>query len=284
MTARIIDGKAIAAQIRGELKAEVEKLQKTGLRPGIAVIMVGDNPASQLYVNMKVKAAEEIGLYSVLRIMSKEINQEQLLAEIFKLNQDPAIHGFMVQLPLPATLQEKEILEAIHPAKDVDCFHPYNVGRLWIGESGIKPCTPLGCITLLERTGIEIEGKKAVVVGRSNIVGKPVAALLMHRNATVTICHSRTRDLTTELRQADIVIAAMGNPQFITGDMLKPGSVVVDVGTNRLPNGKVVGDVDWSSASKVAGWITPVPGGVGPMTIAMLMKNTVEAAKGSCMV
>jgi methylenetetrahydrofolate dehydrogenase (NADP+)/methenyltetrahydrofolate cyclohydrolase len=283
MVARLIDGKSIAAEVRQELKIEVEKLKENGLFPGIAVIMVGDNPASQLYVNMKVKAAEEIGLHSVLRLLPKGITQEQLMEEILNLNQDPQIHGFMVQLPLPEPLLEKEILEAIHPAKDVDCFHPYNVGRLLIGEPGIKPCTPLGCITLLERIGIEIEGKKAVVVGRSNIVGKPVATMLMHRNATVTICHSRTRDLTAELQQADIVVAAIGSPQFITGDMLKPGAVVIDVGMNRLPNGKVVGDVDFLSASAVAGWITPVPGGVGPMTIAMLMKNTVEAAKGSCL-
>ena len=283
MTAKLIDGKAIAALIRSELKAEATQLKETGLCPGIAVIMVGDDAPSQLYVNMKAKAAEELGLYSVLRILPEETTQEQLLAEIAKLNQDPAIHGFMVQLPLPEPLQEKEILEAIDPAKDVDCFHPYNVGRLLIGEPGVKPCTPLGCLTLLDRMGIEIEGKKAVVVGRSNIVGKPVAVMLMHRNATVTICHSRTQNLTAELQQADIVIAAVGKPQFITGEMLKPGAVVLDVGMNRLPSGKVVGDVDFTSASAVAGQLTPVPGGIGPMTIAMLMKNTVEAAKVSCM-
>lgn len=283
MAAKLIDGKAIAAKIRGELKAEVTRLKETGLCPGIAVIMVGDDAPSQLYVNMKVKVAEELGIYSVLRILPKETTQGQLLAEIAKLNLDPAIHGYMVQLPLPEPLQEKEILEAIDPAKDVDCFHPYNVGRLLIGENGVKPCTPLGCLTLLDRLGIEIEGKKAAVVGRSNIVGKPVAAMLLHRNATVTICHSRTQNLTAELQQADIVIAAVGKPKFITGEMLKPGAVVLDVGINRLPSGKVAGDVDFTSASAVAGYLTPVPGGIGPMTIAMLMNNTVEAAKASCM-
>ncbi len=283
MAAKLIDGKAIAAKIRSELKAEVTRLKETGLCPGIAVIMVGDNAASQLYVNMKAKVAEELGIYSVLRILPKETTQGQLLAEIAKLNLDPAIHGYMVQLPLPEPLQEKEILEAIDPAKDVDCFHPYNVGRLLIGENGVKPCTPLGCLTLLDRMGIEIEGKKAAVVGRSNIVGKPVAAMLLHRNATVTICHSRTQNLTAELQQADIVIAAVGKPKFITGEMLKPGAVVLDVGINRLPSGKVAGDVDFTSASAVAGYLTPVPGGIGPMTIAMLMNNTVEAAKASCM-
>ncbi len=282
MAVKLIDGKAIAAEIRNELKAEVAQLKETGLCPGIAVIMVGDDAASQLYVNMKAKVAEELGLYSVLQMLPKETTQEQLLAEITKLNQDPAIHGFLVQLPLPKTLPEEKVLEAVHPDKDLDCLHPYNMGRLLIGESGVKPCTPLGCLTLLDRTGIEIAGKKAVVIGRSNIVGKPVAVMLMHRNATVTICHSRTANLTAELQQADIVIAAVGKPQFITGEMLKPGAVVIDVGTTRLPSGKVVGDVDFTSASAVAGYLTPVPGGVGPMTIAMLMKNTVEAAKVSC--
>jgi len=282
MTAKIIDGKSVAAQIRMELKAEVEELKRGGICPGIAVIMVGDDPASQMYVKMKEKAAQEIGLHSVLRLMPVGTTQEQLLQVISEMNQDSNIHGFMVQLPLPEPLREKEVLEAIHPDKDVDCFHPYNVGRLLVGEAGVKPCTPLGCLTLLDRYGLEIEGKKAVVVGRSNIVGKPVATMLLHRNATVTICHSRTKDLAAELRQADIVVAAVGQPQLITGEMLKPGAVVIDVGTNRLPSGKVVGDVDLASASQVAEWITPVPGGVGPMTIAMLMKNTVEAAKNQC--
>lgn len=282
MSAQIIDGQAIAMEIRLALKQEIEALKQKGIFPGLAVIMVGDNPASQLYVKMKEKAAQEIGLHSVVRLKPTGTTQEELMREIEEMNEDPRIHGYMVQLPLAEPLREREILEAIRPVKDVDCFHPYNVGRLLIGETGFKPCTPLGCITLLERTGVSIEGKKAVVVGRSNIVGKPMAILLMHRNATVTICHSKTRDLVAELRQADIVVAAVGIPRFITGEMLKPGAVVIDVGINRLPDGKVVGDVDFVSASQVAGWITPVPRGVGPMTITMLLKNTVEAAKTQC--
>lgn len=282
MVAQIIDGKSIAAEIRRELKDEIEKLKQNKINPGIGVIMVGDNPASQSYVNMKKKAAMEHGMHSVLRLLPVGTTQDQLLKEIEAMNKDDNIHGFMVQLPLPEPLNEQEVIEAIYPAKDVDCFHPYNVGRLFIGETGFKPCTPHGCLILLERSGIEIEGKKAVVIGRSNIVGKPMAALLMHRNATVTICHSRTRDLYKELKQADIVVAAIGKPEYITGEMLKPGAAVIDVGQNRLPDGRLVGDVEFASASKVAGWITPVPGGVGPMTITMLLKNTVEAAKSSC--
>ncbi|MDH7479827.1 MAG: bifunctional methylenetetrahydrofolate dehydrogenase/methenyltetrahydrofolate cyclohydrolase FolD [Syntrophomonadaceae bacterium] len=279
MTAKTIDGKAIAAGIKAELKKKVERLAARGIRPGIAVVLVGSYPPSQLYVKMKERDAQEIGINSRTICLPEQTSQQELLRVIGELNQDPKIDGILVQLPLPSHLNDKAVIEIINPKKDVDCFHPYNVGRLLVGETVMQPCTPLGCIALLEDCGIDIEGKKAVVVGRSNIVGKPLAVMLMQRNATVTICHSRTRDLPGELRQADIVVAAAGRPELIRGEHLKAGCTVIDVGQNRLPDGRFVGDVHFQSASQVAEWITPVPGGVGPMTRVMLLRNTVEAAR-----
>ena len=276
--AQIIDGKKIAAEIRAELAKEIEELKKEGLHPGLAVILVGDDPASRVYVNNKKKACAEIGIYSREYALPKETTQEELLNLIGELNQDPQIHGILVQLPLPDHLDERQVLEAISPDKDVDGFHPVNVGRLATGQPCLKPCTPAGIIELIDRTGIELKGKEAVVVGRSNIVGKPVAFLLLARHATVTICHSRTARLDEVCRRADVLVAAVGRPEMVTGDWVKPGAVVIDVGINRVEKG-LVGDVEFDTAKAKAGYITPVPGGVGPMTIAMLMKNTVEAAR-----
>ncbi|MGI6557423.1 MAG: bifunctional methylenetetrahydrofolate dehydrogenase/methenyltetrahydrofolate cyclohydrolase FolD [Limnochordia bacterium] len=276
--AQIIDGKKIAAEIRAELAKEIEELKKEGLHPGLAVILVGDDPASRVYVNNKKKACAEIGIYSREYALPKETTQEELLNLIGELNQDPQIHGILVQLPLPDHLDERQVLEAISPDKDVDGFHPVNVGRLATGQPCLKPCTPAGIIELIDRTGIELKGKEAVVVGRSNIVGKPVAFLLLARHATVTICHSRTARLDEVCRRADVLVAAVGRPEMVTGDWVKPGAVVIDVGINRVEKG-LVGDVEFDTAKEKAGYITPVPGGVGPMTIAMLMKNTVEAAR-----
>lgn len=275
---RLIDGKQLAQERRNEIKAEVERLQEQGITPGLAVILVGEDPASQVYVNNKEKACREVGFYSEVYRLAEDTAQESLLALIARLNQDDRIHGLLVQLPLPKHIDEKAIIHAINPAKDVDGFLPENIGALLIGEPAFEPCTPKGCIDLIKKTGIEIAGKRAVVVGRSNIVGKPAAMLLLRENATVTICHSKTENLTEELLNADIVIAAIGKANFITGEMIKPGAVVIDVGMNRLPNGKLAGDVDRSSLEDKDCWLTPVPGGVGPMTIAMLMKNTVESA------
>lgn len=290
--ARIIDGRAIAADIRREVKAGTEALKRTkGITPGLAFILMGENPASQVYVGMKGKACAEVGFHSVTEVMSGSTTEEALLAKIRGFNADPAIHGILVQLPLPGHIMERVILEAIDPAKDVDGFHPYNVGQLVIGSGGgrlVRPCTPAGIQELLVRSGIDPAGKHVVVAGRSNIVGKPVANILLQKaagaNAVVTVVHTGTRTLATYTKMADILIAAMGRPRIITGDMIKRGAVVVDVGTNRIedPSAKggsrLVGDVDFESASKVAGAITPVPGGVGPMTIAMLLKNTLDAA------
>lgn len=289
--ARIIDGRAIAADIRKEVKARTEALRRTkGVTPGLAFILVGENPASQVYVGMKGKACAEVGFHSVTEVMAGSTTEEALLATIRAFNADPAIHGILVQLPLPGHIKERVILEAIDPAKDVDGFHPYNVGQLVIGSGGkhLRPCTPAGIQELLVRSGIDPAGKHVVVAGRSNIVGKPVANILLQKtagaNAVVTVVHTGTRDLAAYTKTADILIAAMGRPRIITGDMIKPGAVVVDVGTNRIedPSAKsgsrLVGDVEFESASKVAGAITPVPGGVGPMTIAMLLKNTLDAA------
>jgi len=276
--AQIIDGKKIAAEIRAELAKEIEELKKEGLHPGLAVILVGDDPASRVYVNNKKKACAEIGIYSREYALPKETTQEELLNLIGELNQDPQIHGILVQLPLPDHLDERQVLEAISPDKDVDGFHPVNVGRLATGQPCLKPCTPAGIIELIDRTGIELKGKEAVVVGRSNIVGKPGAFLLLARHATVTICHSRTARLDEVCRRADVLVAAVGRPEMVTGDWVKPGAVVIDVGINRVEKG-LVGDVEFDTAKEKAGYITPVPGGVGPMTIAMLMKNTVEAAR-----
>lgn len=279
MAAQILDGKKIAAEVRDEVKAEVSRLKADGINPGLAVVLVGEDPASQVYVRNKHRACEEVGIYSEVHRLPAATSQAELLKLIEQLNKDPKIHGILVQLPLPDHIDEKKVIDAIALEKDVDGFSPANVGNLVIGDKCFYPCTPHGCMVLLEKAGIDPKGKKAVVVGRSNIVGKPVAMMLLARHATVTICHSRTRDLAAECRQADILIAAVGKPELITGDMIKEGAVVIDVGINRVGDKKLVGDVHFESAAQKAGWITPVPGGVGPMTIAMLLKNTVEAAR-----
>ncbi len=276
-----IDGKAISAQIREEIKVECEAFAKeTGVLPGLAVIIVGENPASQVYVRNKKKACEEVGFYSVVYELPEATEQSELNALVDRLNADERIHGILVQLPLPKHLDETEVLLRIDPAKDVDAFHPYNVGKIMIGDYSFLPCTPAGVMALLERTGVEISGKKCVVIGRSNIVGKPMAMLLLHANGTVTVCHSRTKDLAKETREADILVVAIGRADFVTADMVKPGAVVIDVGMNRRADGKLTGDVDFASVEPVASAITPVPGGVGPMTITMLLQNTLTAAKG----
>lgn len=277
MSARIIDGKGIAQEIRADLTRQVATLTEQGKQPGLAVILVGDDPASAVYVRQKRRACEEIGINSVIHRLPAETSQGELLDLIEKFNQDPKIHGILVQLPLPEGLAEEEVIEAISPLKDVDGFHPINIGRLQIGTEGFVPCTPAGVVELVRRTGTSVSGKHVVVVGRSNIVGKPAASLFLRENATVTICHSRTKDVAVECRRADILIAAVGSPRLIKKDWVKPGAVVIDVGINRI-DGKLVGDVDFDPVKEVAGAITPVPGGVGPMTIAMLMKATVEAA------
>ena len=274
----IIDGKAVSLEIKEKLKSEVEALKAEGKRiPCIAVIIVGDNPASRSYVRGKIKAAEFTGMDSRLIEFPEDVSEEVLRKEIMSLNADAGVDGILVQLPLPRHIDEDRLLDTIAPAKDVDGFHPVNVANLWLGRPCFVPCTPQGIIRLIESTGESIEGKHAVVVGRSNIVGKPVAKLLLDRNATVTVAHSRTPDLASVTRQADILVAAVGRPGIITGDMVKPGAIVIDVGINRTADGHLTGDVDFASASEVAGWITPVPGGVGPMTIAMLMENTFKA-------
>jgi len=278
MTARIIDGKAVAARVQAELKDRVALLSGTGLVPGLAVVIVGDEPASRIYVNLKKKACANLGIYSEEHALPAATTQSELLALVESLNKNPKIHGILVQLPLPDGLDEQAVLQAINPDKDVDGIHPMNIGRLLVGVPGPVACTPAGVMELIKEAGAEIKGRECVVVGRSNIVGKPQAVLLLAQHGTVTICHSRTRDLGEVCRRADILVAAVGKAGLIKGDMIKPGAVVIDVGTNRMPDGKLVGDVDFASALEVAGAITPVPGGVGPMTIAMLMKNTVQAA------
>ena len=281
MSARIIDGKAIAASIRQEVAEGVARLRaEHGIVPGLTVVLVGEDPASQVYVRNKEKAATAIGMNSQVLRLPAGTSQKELLDLIAKLNADPAVHGILVQLPLPDHIDEAAVVRAIDPDKDVDGFHPINVGRLHTGQQGLMPCTPAGILVLLDRMNIALKGKNAVVVGRSNIVGKPAAMLLLSRHATVTICHSRTADLAAEVRRADVVVAAVGKPRLIKGDWIKPGAAVIDVGTNRVDD-KLVGDVDFESASQAAGYITPVPGGVGPMTIAMLMKNALEAAENS---
>jgi len=283
MPAEIIDGKKVAAELRERLKEEVAALAEKGVTPGLATVLVGEDPASQVYVRMKEKACAEIGIVSRGIRPPADIPQEDLIAQLEELNRDPAIHGILVQLPLPKHLDTQEVLQHVSPAKDVDGFHPLNLGKLlsakyWEELPPFVPCTPAGVIHLIDTTGVGIEGKQAVVVGRSIIVGKPVAMLLLARQATVSICHSRTRDLAAVTREADILVVAAGVPRLIKGDMIKKGAVVIDVGVNRLEEG-LVGDVDFASAKEVAGFITPVPGGVGPMTIAMLLRNTVESAK-----
>ncbi|HHV93579.1 MAG TPA: bifunctional methylenetetrahydrofolate dehydrogenase/methenyltetrahydrofolate cyclohydrolase FolD [Firmicutes bacterium] len=279
MGAQLIDGKRIAAEIRQEVKAEVAELRERNVVPGLTVVLVGEDPASQTYVRSKQRACEEVGIRSEVRKLPDHTSQTQLMKLIDELNQDPAVHGILVQLPLPGHIDADAVLRTIDPAKDVDGFHPTNVGCLWTGLSyqGFVPCTPAGVMELLRRTGIDPRGLDAVVVGRSNIVGKPMAALLLEANATVTICHSRTQNLRDQCRRADILVVAVGKPRFISGDWIKPGAVVIDVGINRV-DGRLCGDVD-ESAWEVAGFLTPVPGGVGPMTIAQLLKNTVLAAK-----
>ena len=278
--ANIIDGKAISAEVRREIAADTKRLiEKTGVTPGLAVVIVGTDPASQVYVRNKRRACEEVGFYSEAYELPEETTQEELEALVERLNGDQKIHGILVQLPLPKHLDEEKILLKISPDKDVDAFHPYNVGRIMIGNYDFLPCTPAGVMELIHRSGVSVGGKECVVVGRSNIVGKPMAMLLLHDNGTVTVCHSRTKDLAEVTRRADILIASIGKPKFFTADMVKPGAVVIDVGINRLPDGKLCGDVDYESVEPIASYITPVPGGVGPMTITMLMQNTLRAAK-----
>ena len=274
--AKLIDGKAISSQIRAEIKQEISDL---GLTPGLAVVLVGDDPASAVYVRNKKKACAEVGVYSESYELPTDTTEEELLSLIDTLNKKETIHGILVQLPLPGHIDEDKVILAIDPEKDVDAFHPSNVGRIVTGDYRYLPCTPAGVMDLLDRSGIDPKGKKCVVVGRSNIVGKPQALLMLHANATVTVCHSKTADLASECRQADILVVAVGRADFITGDMVKDGVVVIDVGMNRRPDGKLTGDVDFASVEPKASYITPVPGGVGPMTITTLMKNTLTAAK-----
>ena len=277
--AKIIDGKAISAQMRGEIAEKTAKyIEETGIRPGLAVIIVGEDPASQVYVRNKKRACEEVGFYSEEIALPANTDMATLRGVIERLNADDKIHGILVQLPLPAQLDEGEVIMMIDPCKDVDAFHPSNVGRVMSGGYTFVPCTPAGVMELLKRSGVEIAGRECVVVGRSNIVGKPMAMLLLEANGTVTVCHSKTKDLTEVCRRADILVSAVGRPYFITADMVKPGAAVVDVGINRLPNGKLVGDVDYDAVEPIASYITPVPGGVGPMTITMLLCNTLTAA------
>lgn len=276
---QIIDGKAIAAKIRSEIANDVKTLASRGIQPGLAVVLVGEDPASKVYVSMKEKACQAVGIFSDEHKLPAETSEAELLALIDKLNHDPRIHGILVQLPLPKQIDTEKVLEAISPSKDADGFHPYNVGRLMIGKPLFQPCTPYGVMIMLKETGIDLKGKEVVVVGRSNIVGKPVALMCLQQHATVTICHSRTRDLAAKVGQADILIAAVGVPEMIKGAWIKPGAVVIDVGVNRVGDKKLVGDVEYAAACERASAITPVPGGVGPMTITMLLYNTVESAK-----
>ncbi len=280
--AKLIDGKAISAQIRAEIKAEVEDFERErGFRPGLAVIIVGSDPASQVYVRNKRRACEEVGFYSEAYELPESTTQEELNELVDKLNADKNIHGILCQLPLPKHLDENAVILRISPEKDVDAFHPYNVGKIMIGDYSFLPCTPAGVMALLEREGIDVCGKECVVVGRSNIVGKPQAMLLLHKSGTVTVCHSRTKDLAAVCRRADILVAAIGKPKFFTAEYVKEGAVVIDVGMDRDENGKLCGDVDFETVEPIASYITPVPGGVGPMTITMLMQNTLTAAKNS---
>ncbi len=280
--AKIIDGKAISASIREEIKAEVAERVANGLvRPGLAVIIVGEDPASQVYVRNKKRGCEEVGFYSEVYELPADTKQEELNALVDKLNADEKIHGILCQLPLPKHLDENEVILRIDPRKDVDAFHPYNVGKIMIGDFDFLPCTPAGVMALLERSGIEVSGKECVVVGRSNIVGKPQAMLLLHKSGTVTVCHSKTRDLAAVCRRADILVAAIGKADFFGADMVKEGAVVIDVGMNRRADGKLTGDVNFAEVEPKASYITPVPGGVGPMTITMLLKNTLTAAKNT---
>ena len=275
MTAQLIDGKAIAKTIEEEVGTAIARL---GFAPGLVAVRVGNDPASEIYVRNKARKARELGLRGDELILPESTTEAELLAEVDRLNRDDGVDGILVQLPLPKQIASSKVLDAIDPAKDVDGFHPVNVGKLHLGRRTLAPCTPAGIIRLIESTGVMISGQSAVVIGRSDIVGKPAAALLLQRHATVTIAHSRTRDLAAVARGADILVAAIGKPRFVTAEMVKPGAIVIDVGINRV-DGKLAGDVDFANVREIAGWITPVPGGVGPMTIAMLMKNTVTAAE-----
>ena len=278
MAAQLLDGKAMSEELRADIARKVAALKERGVTPGLAVILVGDDPASQIYVRNKGIGCEKTGMHSVTIRMPENTTQQALEEQIRALNADPAIHGILVQLPLPPHLDEAAALAAIVPEKDVDGFHVHNAGRLLCGLPGVVACTPKGAMEMIRRTGVSLSGKEAVVVGRSNIVGKPMAMLLLQANCTVTMCHSRTADLASHTRRADILVAAVGKPGFITADMVKPGAIVIDVGINRV-DGRVVGDVDFEHVKDVAGWITPVPGGVGRMTITMLLQNTLEAAE-----
>ncbi len=280
MAARLIDGKVLAQQVRDRLaKESAELLEQKGIKPGLATILVGDDPASQVYVRNKQKACEMAGIHVDDHKLPASTTQDELLVLIEKKNADPKIHGILVQLPLPKHIDNKAILEAVSPLKDADGFHPYNFGRLLEGHPVFEACTPKGVIKMIESVGVTIEGKRAIVLGRSNIVGKPLALMLLQRNATVTICHSKTKDLPAVCREAELLFVAIGKAKFVTADMVCEGAVVIDVGTNRLSDGKLCGDVDFEPVSQKAGWISPVPGGVGPMTIAMLLENTVESSK-----
>ena len=280
MTAQLIDGNALSRQLRADVATRTAALKNRGITPGLAVVLVGDNPASQVYVRNKVKACEDVDFHSVLEKYEATMTEAELLARVEALNDDPAIHGILVQLPLPAHIDDHKVIEAISPLKDVDGFHVASAGALMVGEVGFKACTPYGCMKMLESIGMkDLRGKHAVVIGRSNIVGKPMAMMLLAANATVTVCHSGTADLAAMTRQADVVVAAVGKRNVLTAGMVKPGAVVIDVGMNRNDEGKLCGDVDFDGVKEVAGYITPVPGGVGPMTITMLLVNTLEAAE-----
>lgn len=278
MAAQLLDGKSMSIELRQKLALRVESLKARGVTPGLAVILVGDDPASQIYVKNKGLGCAQVGMHSVTIRLPETTTQQELEAQIEQLNADASIHGILVQLPLPAGLNEAAALARIAPEKDVDGFHIVNAGKLFTGQAGVVACTPKGAMEMIRRTGMDLSGKEAVVVGRSNIVGKPMAMLLLQANATVTMCHSRTQHLAEHTRRADILVAAVGKPRFITADMVKPGAIVIDVGINRV-DGKVVGDVDFDAVKEVAAWITPVPGGVGRMTITMLLENTIEAAE-----
>ncbi|MEK7946860.1 bifunctional methylenetetrahydrofolate dehydrogenase/methenyltetrahydrofolate cyclohydrolase FolD [Pigmentiphaga sp. YJ18] len=279
MPARLINGNELSKQIRSDIAQRAAELTRQGTRPGLAVILVGEDPASHVYVRNKVKACHDAGFHSVLEKYEATMTEADLLARIDLLNHDPAIHGILVQMPLPGHIDPHKVIEAISPRKDVDGYSVLSAGELMTGLDGFRPCTPYGCMKLIESTGYDLRGKHAVVIGRSNTVGKPMALLLLQANATVTVCHSGTPDLAYHTRQADVVVAAVGRRNTLTGDMVKPGAVVIDVGINRDDEGKLCGDVDFASVSEVAGWITPVPGGVGPMTITMLLANTLESAQ-----
>jgi len=279
MTAQLIDGVALSRQLRAELTQRTRTLTALGQQPGLAVLLVGEDPASQVYVRNKVKACAEAGIHSLLERHPASLSEAELLARINALNADPRIHGILVQLPLPPQIEAQRVIEAISPAKDVDGFHVASAGALLVGQPGFWPCTPYGCLKMLEHIGFDLRGKHAVVIGRSNIVGKPMALLLLQRDATVTVCHSRTPNLKAHTLQADVIVAAVGKAGLLTRDMVKPGAVVLDVGMNRDAAGKLCGDVDFAGVQEVAGYLTPVPGGVGPMTITMLLANTVQAAE-----